>query len=112
LRGSGAGHGLDQKGNVVIDAASLPQGDSAGRAGAATGLGRGTRLEVAAASGRALARPMNWMVSANDVHRRALAAVLRLPLAPAQTAVDRHGAPLCEVARAVLAWVPNTSTLK
>src|SRR6266566_126291 len=60
-----------------------------------------TVLELAARGG-VLAGAQELHGVGNDIRCLPFAAVLRLPLAPLQTSVDRHGAPLGQVARDVL----------
>src|SRR5207248_3126188 len=63
----------------------------------------GGSVGESAAAGGFIARAQELHRVGNDIGCLALAAVLRLPLAPLQAAVDRHRAPLREVAGGVLA---------
>src|SRR5581483_34609 len=73
-------------------------------------VGRGRRARghelVAGLAGRLAAAAEELHGVGDDLHRLPLGAVLRLPFAPLEPAVDRDRAALREVLRAVLALVP------
>src|SRR3954454_22243493 len=104
----GSGPFTRSEGDVVVDVATAaPRGGLGGadRSGRRRGRPGGVTPPAAGAAtaGAILARADELHRVGHDIDRLALRAVGRVPLAPAQPAVDRHRAALAEEPRAVLA---------